>query len=68
MFALQTRDLSHIDLSRSDNISNLSAAKAYLSTESMIITLILLVYVMKVVNKIKKAETKESAEHESEAR
>ena len=35
---------------------------------SMIITLILLVYVMKVVNKIKKAETKESAEPYSEER
>ncbi|MGN1052213.1 MAG: hypothetical protein ACI4SH_02340, partial [Candidatus Scatosoma sp.] len=33
---------------------------------SMIITLILLVYVMKVVNKIKKAEEKESAEPKSE--
>ncbi|MBR3714780.1 MAG: hypothetical protein IKM18_02605, partial [Clostridia bacterium] len=29
MFALQTRDLSHIELARSDNISSLSAAKAY---------------------------------------
>ena len=29
MFALQTRDLSHIELARSGNISSLSAAKAY---------------------------------------
>ena len=29
MFALQTRDLSHIELARSDNISSLSAVKAY---------------------------------------
>ena len=29
MFASQTRDLSHIELARSDNISSLSAVKAY---------------------------------------
>ena len=29
MFATQTRDLSHIELERSNNISSLSAAKAY---------------------------------------
>ena len=29
MFAMQTRDLSHIELERSDNISSLSVAKAY---------------------------------------
>ena len=29
MFAAQTRDLSHIELERSDNISSLSIAKAY---------------------------------------
>ena len=29
MFAMQTRDLSHIELERSDNISSLNAVKAY---------------------------------------
>jgi len=29
MFASQTRDLSHIELAQSDNISSLSVAKAY---------------------------------------
>ena len=29
MFALQTRDLSHIELAQNDNISSLSVAKAY---------------------------------------
>jgi len=29
MFASQTRDLSHIELAQNDNISSLSAVKAY---------------------------------------
>ena len=29
MFAMQTRDLSHIELTHSDNISSLNVAKAY---------------------------------------
>ena len=29
MFALQTRDLSHIELARSDNIWSLNAVRAY---------------------------------------
>ena len=38
MFASQTRDLSHIELERSDNISSLSVAKAYQVGEAHIST------------------------------
>jgi len=38
MFASQTRDLPHIELARSDNISNLNAVKAYRVGEAHIST------------------------------
>ena len=38
MFATQTRDLSHIELERSDNISSKSFATAYRDSEAVIST------------------------------